>query len=100
MRLLKPLSFLKLNKNKPKTYTEPKIVKVKPIQFQNPTTPKMLQLKMTMKPFNLKMLLLMLQLNIQSTKKENSPLLKLNNHSKLLLNLKLRRKRRLELLKN
>jgi hypothetical protein len=76
------------------------ILPMNPIQSLIQMTHKMLQLKMIMKPFNLKMLLLMHQLIIQSVKKEKFLSLKDKLSHKILLKLKQKKKRSLELPRN
>ena len=95
--LLKQLNNLKVKKNK-LNFSFQMILPMNPIQSLIQMTHKMLQLKMIMKPFNLKMLLLMHQLIIQSVKKEKFLSLKDKLSHKILL--KQKRKRSLELLIN
>ena len=95
--LLKQLNNLKVKKNK-LNFSFQMILPMNPIRSLIQMTHKMLQLKMIMKPFNLRMLLLMHQLIIQSMKKEKFLSLKDKLNHKILLKLKQKKKRSLELL--
>jgi len=95
--LLKQLNNLKVKKNK-LNFSFQMILPMNPIRSLIQMTHKMLQLKMIMKPFNLKILLLMLQLIIQSVKMDKFLSLKDKLSHKILL--KQKKKRRLELLIN
>ena len=97
--LLKQLNNLKVKKNK-LNFSFQMILPMNPIRSLIQMTHKMLQLKMIMKPFNLRMLLLMHQLIIQSMKKEKFLSLKDKLSHKILLKLKQKKKRSLELLRN
>ena len=97
--LLKQLNNLKVKKNK-LNFSFQMILPMNPIRYLIQMTHKMLQLKMIMKPFNLRMLLLMHQLIIQSMKKEKFLSLKDKLSHKILLKLKQKKKRSLELLRN
>jgi len=81
--LLKQLNYLKVKKNKLIFFIQ-MILPMNPTRSLIQMTHKMLQLKMIMKPFNLKMLLLMHQLIIQSVKKEKFLSLKDKLSSKIL----------------
>ena len=97
--LLKQLNNLKVKKNK-LNFSFQMILPMNQIRSLIQMTHKMLQLKMIMKPFNLRMLLLMHQLIIQSMKKEKFLSLKDKLSHKILLKLKQKKKRSLELLRN
>ena len=97
--LLKQLNCLKVKKNK-LIFSIKMILPMNPIRSLIQMTHKMLQLKMIMKLFNLKILLLMHQLIIQSVNKDKFLSLKDKLSHKILLKLKQKKKRSLELLRN